>query len=140
MDGDETRIERPQMIGPYRVLEAISRANRSEVFLVERDGLWILKRLRAPALHDPILRARFEREAKIVSQLAHPNIARLIDVHLEEGECYLVTEYVRGADLQTIARQAPNMPAEFAVDMIRQVLDALDYAHRFALPGDRPAG
>ena len=63
---------------------------------------------------------RFEREARAVAALNHPNICTLYDV----GPNYLVMEYVEGAELKG------PLPVERAVELGCQILDALDAAHR----------
>jgi eukaryotic-like serine/threonine-protein kinase len=75
------------------------------------------------------LRARFEREAKAISGLQHPNICVLYDVGRQEGVDFLVMEYLQGETLAARLERKPLTPDEtlrIAID----VADALDTAHR----------
>jgi Tol biopolymer transport system component/tRNA A-37 threonylcarbamoyl transferase component Bud32 len=69
--------------------------------------------------------ARFEREAKVISALNHPNICTLFDV----GPNYLVMEFVEGKPLLAPERPGP-LPREEAFRLALQIADALDHAHR----------
>ncbi len=73
----------------------------------------------------PDVRERFEREAKAMGMLAHPHIVQVFDFGTHDGESYLVMELVRGGP---VSRRLP-LPPKDAVRLVRQVCDALDYAH-----------
>ena len=75
--------------------------------------------------NDSQLRRRFQREAQMVSQLAHPNICTLFDV----GENYLVMELLEGETLADRIARGP-LPFEEALRVAVQIADALDRAHR----------
>jgi serine/threonine-protein kinase len=68
---------------------------------------------------------RFEREARAISALNHPHICQLYDV----GPNYLVMEFAEGEPLLTSRKPGP-LPVEKALEYSRQILDALDHAHR----------
>ena len=76
--------------------------------------------------NDPEFRARFEREARALAMLNHPNIVAVHDFGEHDGECYLVMEYVPGGSL---AKRIPLPPAQ-AVPILIQVCDALSCAHQ----------
>jgi serine/threonine protein kinase len=72
---------------------------------------------------------RFQREAKAISSLNHPNICTLYDVgSLSSGAGYIVTELVEGETLQEWLQRAP--PLERGLDIVRQVIQALRAAHK----------
>jgi hypothetical protein len=73
----------------------------------------------------PDARARFDREARALALLNHPNIVAVYDVGREENQAYIVMELVDGGSL---ARRLP-LPLDRAVDVAIQVCDALAYAH-----------
>jgi len=77
----------------------------------------------------PEVRARFEREARTVSSLNHPNICTLFDVGRENGTDYLVMELIEGETLAHRLQRAPLTPAEM-LRLGTQIADALDRAHR----------
>lgn len=73
--------------------------------------------------------ARLQREAKLLSRLDHPNCVRVFDFgNTREGTRYLVMELLRGRDLAGILTQP--IPPALTVDVVAQMLDGLDHAHR----------
>jgi len=82
---------------------------------------------RAYGDHKPLL-LRFEREARAMAALSHPNIVALTDFGVEDGMPYLVMELLEGSTLGEMLDRKPLAPAR-ALDIERQVLRALAYAH-----------
>src|SRR4030095_8680036 len=76
-----------------------------------------------------VLRARFEREARTISSLNHPNICTLFDVGLHEGTQFLVMELVEGEALDKRLARGP-LPIEQVLQTGAQIADALSRAHR----------
>jgi eukaryotic-like serine/threonine-protein kinase len=78
---------------------------------------------------DPIRKQRFEREAKTISSLNHPNICTLHDIGSQDGVDYLVMECMEG---ETLAKRLEKgaLPLEQALKYGAQIADALDKAHR----------
>jgi serine/threonine-protein kinase len=76
-------------------------------------------------------RRRFRREAVIAADFSHPNLARVLDVGYSEelGIEWLTMEYLRGRDLGEIIDRGRPVTFALMVDMLGQVLDALDYIH-----------
>lgn len=75
-----------------------------------------------------VYKAKFIKEAKIISKLDHPNIVRIHDIFEENNTAYIVMEYLKGGNL--LDRIPENgMKEEHALDIIRQVCDALKYIH-----------
>ncbi len=71
--------------------------------------------------------ARFEREAKSVARVTHPNVVQLIDSGVENGIAYIVMEYVKGTELSNVP---PNeLSGQFIIHVTDQVLNALAEAH-----------
>jgi serine/threonine-protein kinase len=79
-------------------------------------------------LHDDDERRRFEREAEVMRQLEHPNIARLFDAGTAQRP-YLVLEWVEGASLGALLRQRGGFDIPDALLVLRGVANALDHAH-----------
>lgn len=74
-----------------------------------------------------------EREVVIMKLIEHPNIMRLYDVWENKGSLYLVLEYVEGGELFDYLVQRRKLPEPEAVDYIQQILNAIDYCHRFKI-------
>src|SRR5438132_6518292 len=103
-------------LGHYEILEKIGAGGMGEVYRARdtRLGRDVAIKVSAQQFTE-----RFEREARVIASLNHPNICQLYDV----GPNYLVMELVEG--------EAPKgpMPLEEALRIARQICDALDYAH-----------
>lgn len=122
-------------LGPY-VIEAVAGAGgMGEVYKARDTRLErtvAVKVLPAGAADNPDVRARFEREAKTISSLNHPNICTLYDIGQQDGVDYLVMEYIEGTTLADRLQDGPLQTQElFAVAV--QIADALDKAHRQGL-------
>jgi Tol biopolymer transport system component/tRNA A-37 threonylcarbamoyl transferase component Bud32 len=107
-------------LGPYEILAPIGAGGMGEVYKA-RDTR--LERTVAIKVAAAKFSERFEREARAVAALNHPHICTLYDV----GPDYLVMEYVEGQPLKG------PLPVEKAVEFARQILDALDAAHRMGI-------
>ena len=120
-------------LGPYRLERLLGEGGMGQVWLAERaDGLYqrqlALKLLR-PGYADPNLRLRFSREREILARLQHPNIARLLDAGIGEGDQpYLVLEYVEGVPLTDYCREHA-LPVEARLHLFLQVCAAVRHAH-----------
>src|SRR5712672_2003867 len=121
-----------QRLGPYEILAPLGAGGMGEVYRardtrLDRDVA--VKVLPAHLSAHPEIRARFEREAKAVSSLNHPNICTLYDVGLEDGTAFLVMELIEGETLA--ARLAKGaLPQADLLRYATQIADALDRAHR----------
>jgi Tol biopolymer transport system component len=91
-----------------------------------------LKVLPAHLSSDSALKARFEREAKSISGLNHPNICTLHDVGSQDGTDYLVMEFLDGQSLHDRLQKGP-IPVDQVLKIGREIADALDIAHRNAI-------
>lgn len=120
-------------VGPYRLIEEIGSGGMGAVWLAERaDGS--LKRkvaLKLPRITwDLSFAQRSLRERDILAALEHPHIARLYDAGVDAlGRPYLAMEYVRGQPIDAWC-DARRLPLGARVNLLRQVADAVAYAHR----------
>lgn len=73
---------------------------------------------------------RFNREAKAVTSLSHPNIVSIYDVENEGDFYYLILEYVEGMTLKDYMAKNPKMPVETIVHIAKQIADGLSHAHQ----------
>jgi len=93
------------------------------------DRTVAIKVLPAHFSSDPARCQRFEREAKAISALNHPNICTLYDVGHQGATDFLVMEYLEGETLSSRIEEGA-LPPEQLLKLARQVADALDKAHR----------
>jgi serine/threonine protein kinase len=87
-----------------------------------------LKVLQADLAQSPERRARFEREARSVAALSHPNIVSMFDVREEDGVVFFVSEFVDGDPLRSRIERGP-MPVREALDIAVQIADGMSAAH-----------
>lgn len=87
-----------------------------------------IKVLAAQLASDPSFIARFRREAVLIANVKHPHIVTVFDFGQQGDILYLVMEYVAGSTLRD--RPAGPMDPVRATELVRQIADALDYAHR----------
>ena len=99
---------------------------------VQLDRLVAIKVLQQSAAASPEWRRRFEREARVLSALAHPNVVTITDFGIDGDVPYLVMELLQGKTLADLINEGPLSPAR-ALDIVRQTLRALAFAHRQAI-------
>jgi len=119
-------------LGPYVVQSLLGRGGMGEVYRardVRLDRTVALKIIPAHLSSDPQRHQRFEREARAISALQHPNICTLYDVDLQGGNEYLVMEYLEGETLASRLQKGP-LPLDLMLRYATEVSDALDSAHR----------
>jgi eukaryotic-like serine/threonine-protein kinase len=122
-------------LGPYEIQALIGAGGMGEVYRARDTRLErtvAIKVLPANLSSQVERRQRFEREAKAISQLSHPNICALYDVGGEGGTEFLVMEYLEGETLtERLAKGA--LPLESTLRYGVEIADALDKAHRHAI-------
>ncbi|HRC59186.1 MAG TPA: serine/threonine-protein kinase, partial [Kofleriaceae bacterium] len=116
--------------GRYRILERLAQGGMGVVYRAERVPVGkpvAIKFLHHVYAEDAASVARFERETRVLSKLAHPNCVSVIDFGLD-GAPYLVMDFAGGVTLRAAMDKGP-MPLPEAVAIIRQVLAGLAHAH-----------
>ena len=93
------------------------------------DRIVAVKALPAQVAAAPEFRERFEREARAISQLNHPNICTLFDVGEQDGAAFLVMEHLEGETLAARMAKGP-VPVDQALKWAIQIDGALNAAHR----------
>src|ERR1700730_6507351 len=119
-------------LGPYEILSPLGAGGMGEVYRARDtrlDRSVAIKILPAHLSADPARRLRFEREAKTVSALNHPNICSLFDVGSQNGTDFLVMECIEGESLADRLAKGP-LPKEQVLRIGAEIADALDKAHR----------
>jgi serine/threonine protein kinase len=119
-------------LGPYEITAQIGAGGMGEVYKardprLDRDVA--IKVLPEHLKEDSELRQRFEREAKTISQLQHPNICALYDIGSEGGVDFLVMEYLEGETLEQRLRKGP-LPIPEVLEIGGQIAAGVDAAHR----------
>jgi serine/threonine protein kinase len=120
----------------YQLLEPIGKGGMACVYrardqMLER--IVAVKVLREDYSGDPAFQERFRQEAKAAANLSHPNIVTMHDFGLDEGQLFLVMEFVPGADLKMLIKQRVRFSPEEAVPLLIQACAGIGYAHRAGL-------
>jgi eukaryotic-like serine/threonine-protein kinase len=119
-------------LGPYEILSPVGAGGMGEVYRARDtrlDRTIAIKVLNSQLVGNAELRGRFEREAKIISQLQHPHICVLHDVGSEGSTEFLVMEFLEGESLADRLKRGPLPQAEL-LKIAVQISDALEKAHR----------
>ncbi len=126
------RLQPPERVGPYRLVERLGIGGMGEVWLGERDDGSFEQRVAIKLVAYPgrSLAERFERERQILARLQHRSIARLYDGgQTPEGLPFLVMEYVEGLPITDYVRQH-EPPLATVLALLIDVCEAVDHAHR----------
>ncbi|MCI0341291.1 MAG: serine/threonine protein kinase [Planctomycetales bacterium] len=119
------------VIGGYRILERIGRGGMGVVYKAVQESLdrIVALKILPPSLgRDPQFRERFEREARSLATLSHPNVVSIIDRGVEEGLHFIVMEYVDGVNLRQVLSAGGLSTAE-ALTIVPKLCAGLAYAH-----------
>jgi serine/threonine protein kinase len=120
-----------QTLSHFRIVEKIGEGGMGEVYLADDttlDRKVALKFLPDAFTSDPERMARFDREAKLLASLNHPNIAGIYGLEQADGNRFLVLEYVEGETLQARLINGA-LPLEDALELYRQIAEGLEAAH-----------
>ncbi len=123
-------------LGKHKLLGHLGSGGMSSVYLAEHQGMMhkrAIKVLPKSKLGNNSYLERFQREAKAIASLNHPNIVRAYDIDNERDTHYLVMEYVEGADMQTLVRKHGPLPFVVAANYIAQAARGLQHAHDVGL-------
>ena len=123
-------------IGKYRIMERLGRGGMADVYKgyhPRLDRYVAVKILHPNLIEGEDFLKRFEREAKTVASLRHPNIVQVFDFDIEDDIYYMVMEFINGGSLkQKLCEHANNnelLPQQEVNTIFQQVADALGYAH-----------
>ncbi len=121
-----------EQVGPYRISEQLGQGGMATVFKAYHaalDRYVAIKVLHVAFMEDPNFLARFQREARVVAKLEHPNIVPVYDFAEHEGRPYLVMKFIEGQTLKARLQQGGITPEE-GIRIIEEVGAGLEYAHR----------
>ncbi|OQX61075.1 MAG: hypothetical protein B5M51_08870 [Anaerolinea sp. 4484_236] len=119
-------------VGPYRLIEQLGQGGMATVFKAYHarlDRYVAIKALHPAFMTDPNFEARFQREARVVARLEHPNIVPIYDFAEHEGRPYLVLKYVEGETLKARLTHS-NLLDKDIENVFNAVSSALAYAHQ----------
>jgi serine/threonine protein kinase len=119
-------------LGPYEIVSPLGAGGMGEVYRARDtrlDRTVAIKVLHSQLVATPELRSRFEREARVISQLQHPHICTLYDVGSENGTEFLVMEFLEGESLADRLKRGP-LPVADLLKVAIDVAEALETAQR----------
>ncbi len=121
-----------ETLGKYQLLEELGRGGFATVYRALNTSLdreEALKVLHPQLLVDPGFVARFLREARAIANLRHPHIVTVYEVGNADGRLFIAMELALGSDLGRATAERERIPWTEALDLLRPVCEALDYAH-----------
>jgi len=119
-------------LGPYEIQSPLGAGGMGEVYRARDtrlDRTVAIKILPAHLSANPEALQRFDREARAISSLSHPNVCHLYDVGSQDGTSYLVMEYLEGETLADRLRKGP-LPLEQVLKSGIEICEGLEKAHK----------
>lgn len=116
----------------YEIIKSIGEGGMANVYLANDkilDRKVAIKVLRGDLAADDKFIRRFEREALSVSNLSHKNIVEIYDVGEEDGQHYIVMEYIAGKTLKQLLKKRENLTLTEVIDIMTQLVDGISHAH-----------
>jgi len=116
----------------YQIVKSIGEGGMANVYLAYDtilDRNVAIKVLRGDLSNDEKFVRRFQREALAASSLSNPNIVEVYDVGEDNGEYYIVMEYIEGKHLKQLIKKRGKLTVSEAVDIVMQITDGLSVAH-----------
>lgn len=116
----------------YQIIKSIGEGGMANVYLaydtiLDRDVA--VKVLRGDLSNDEKFVRRFQREALNASSLSHPNIVEVYDVGDDNGQYFIVMEYIEGKNLKELTKKRGKLTTTEVVDIMSQIADGLSVAH-----------
>ena len=116
----------------YQIIKTLGEGGMANVYLANDtilDRNVAVKVLRGDLANDEKFVRRFQREALSASSLSHPNIVEMYDVGEDDGQYYIVMEYVDGKTLKQVLKQRGKLSITEVVDIMLQLTDGMAHAH-----------
>lgn len=116
----------------YQIIKTLGEGGMANVYLAHDtilDRKVAVKVLRGDLANDEKFVRRFQREALSASSLSHPNIVEMYDVGEDDGQYYIVMEYVDGKTLKQVLKQRGHLSITEVVDIMLQLTDGMAHAH-----------
>lgn len=119
-------------IGPYEVRRLLGKGGMGAVYLAADralDRMVAIKMLPLRLAEEPEIVERFQREARALAKLRHPNLMHIYTVGQHEGRPYFAMEYVKGSTLSAVIAKTGRMPPPQVAHVAAEVMSALDKVH-----------
>ena len=132
----EKSTKRINKIGKYVIQRQIAKGSVANIYLAKQDFLGrqlVIKELLPLYSSNEKIISRFQREAKVVSQLSHDTIVHVYDYWVEGNSYYMAMEYVQGQNLREILASVHHVPVHIAAIIIYQISRGLHHAHSFGV-------
>lgn len=126
--------------GALKIVRQLAFGGLSAIYLAQesKKGMVVVKEAVIPANSDEEQRAKalelFEREARFLVRLDHPQIAKVYDHFQEDGRNYLILDYIRGQDMRQLVKQNGAQSEEKVIEWGVQISDILTYLHEQSPP------
>lgn len=121
--------------GRYRLDAVIGQGGMGTVFKAEHVNMGKTMALKMLAMLDPDEESlrRFRMEAKLASQLSHPNIVNITDFDIDKNRPFIVMDYLKGRSLERALKDDPILAVDRFVNIMTQACRGLAYAHKCGL-------
>ncbi len=116
----------------YEIIRVIGEGGMANVYLANDlilNRKVAVKVLRGDLSNDEKFVRRFQREALSASSLNHPNIVEMYDVGEDDGDFYIVMEYVEGKNLKQLIKRRTRLSISEVIDIMKQLTDGIAHAH-----------
>src|SRR5215471_6045471 len=116
----------------YKITEEIGSGGMATVYRAYQPSMdrhVAIKVIRSSILHEPTLKERFRREARLIARLEHPHLLPVYDFDGDHEPPYIVMRYLEGGTLKQVMEHG-HLPHDEMLYLLGQVAAALDYAHR----------
>ena len=116
----------------YQIIKTLGEGGMANVYLAHDtilDRNVAVKVLRGDLATDEKFVRRFQREALSASSLSHPNIVEMYDVGEDDGQYYIVMEFVDGKTLKQVLKQRGHLSVTEVIDIMLQLTDGMAHAH-----------
>ncbi|MBN1583606.1 MAG: serine/threonine protein kinase [Anaerolineae bacterium] len=121
-----------ETLGQFQIIEELGKGGMATVYKAYQPNLerYVALKVLSPKLTDDIdLVKRFLREARSAAALHHTNVIVIYDVGSQGETHYIVAEYLEGMTLSQLLEQTGRLSQERVLNIVRQIANALDYAH-----------
>ena len=118
--------------GRYEILEILGQGAMGAVYKAqdrELDRIVAIKVIQPELANSRVMLKRFKQELILARQITHKNVVRIFDLGETGGMKFITMEYIDGGDLKSLIIERRKLPPLEAVDIVRQICQALDAAH-----------